>query len=73
MDEVDRSAAAEEFDRAAALARALGARPRGEQQRDTQGIIVCLDCGEPIPAARLRVLPNAVRCVECQAEHDGEA
>jgi RNA polymerase-binding transcription factor DksA len=26
----------------------------------------CLDCGAPIPPARLRVCPCAVRCVACQ-------
>jgi RNA polymerase-binding protein DksA len=27
---------------------------------------VCRDCGEAISAARLRVLPFAIRCVACQ-------
>jgi DnaK suppressor protein len=27
---------------------------------------VCRDCGEPIAAARLKVLPFATRCVRCQ-------
>lgn len=26
----------------------------------------CVDCGEPIPAARLKAVPEAIRCVECQ-------
>lgn len=26
----------------------------------------CVDCGEPIPAARLEAVPEAMRCVECQ-------
>jgi RNA polymerase-binding protein DksA len=31
---------------------------------------VCRDCGEPIPAARLKVLPFAVRCVACQGTYE---
>lgn len=30
----------------------------------------CLDCGEPIPAARLAAWPSAARCVDCQADHE---
>lgn len=26
----------------------------------------CVDCGEPIPAARLKAVPDAIRCVDCQ-------
>lgn len=32
---------------------------------------ICRDCGDPIPAARLRVLPSATRCVACQASTEG--
>lgn len=28
---------------------------------------VCRECGDPIPEARLRVVPFATRCVACQA------
>jgi len=27
----------------------------------------CLECGDPIPLARLRVQPAAARCSHCQA------
>lgn len=30
----------------------------------------CLDCGLPIPAARLAAWPSATRCVECQADQE---
>jgi DnaK suppressor protein len=30
----------------------------------------CLECGLPIPAARLAAWPTASRCVECQADHE---
>jgi len=29
---------------------------------------ICLNCGEEIPLARLRVIPFAVYCVDCQSE-----
>ena len=28
----------------------------------------CIDCGELIEAIRLRALPNAVRCIDCQKD-----
>ena len=30
----------------------------------------CIDCGEPIAPARLEVNPTAMRCAECQAQHE---
>jgi len=37
------------------------------------GGIKCEECGEQIPPSRLKVKPNATRCIDCQcgAEHDG--
>ncbi len=31
---------------------------------------VCDECGEPVPLARLRALPWAIRCVRCQEKHE---
>ena len=31
---------------------------------------MCLDCGEPIGAARLQAQPTAVRCTDCQWRHE---
>ena len=31
---------------------------------------LCEDCGQPISAERLHALPNATRCVRCQAAWD---
>ena len=31
---------------------------------------VCVDCGEPIGAARLQAQPTAVRCTDCQWRHE---
>ncbi len=34
------------------------------------GVRCCLDCEGPIPAERLNVNPDAVRCVECQTRRE---
>ncbi len=34
------------------------------------GTVVCLDCGDDIPAARIAANPAAVRCVDCQARKE---
>jgi RNA polymerase-binding transcription factor DksA len=31
---------------------------------------ICKSCEFPIPEARLKVVPNAKYCVQCQASHD---
>ncbi len=31
---------------------------------------VCIDCDEEIPMARLRALPSALRCVQCESAHE---
>ncbi len=30
----------------------------------------CLDCGEPIPSARLQQVPCASRCIRCQQHYE---
>src|SRR5262245_46641789 len=55
------------------LAAQVRLRQRQEQVRVAREALaagtygVCVDCGEPIPAARLTVVPDAVRCVPCQS------
>lgn len=34
---------------------------------------LCLYCGDPIAPARLRIIPEAVRCLPCQEESEKEA
>lgn len=51
------------------LLEAVNARRAGspeEQLRDNAGVVICKDCGEPIPRARLASIPDAVRCRDCQ-------
>lgn len=31
---------------------------------------ICIDCGKEIPAARLEAVPESVRCVEDQRQHE---
>ena len=31
---------------------------------------LCADCGIEIPLGRLRVKPEAVRCIDCQSVHE---
>jgi hypothetical protein len=33
----------------------------------------CLDCGDHISSARLKALPDAVRCVSCQRQLESQA
>jgi len=41
------------------------------RERLASGVFgMCLDCGEPIGAARLQAQPTAVRCTDCQWRHE---
>ena len=37
---------------------------------EVDGKRFCLDCEDPITQARLEANPQAVRCVDCQIDHD---
>ena len=67
-DIVDQAQHVEALERQAAISAAL--RRPAETPRMDGGVIVCLECGEPIPLARLLAVPHAVRCVACQHEED---
>jgi DnaK suppressor protein len=67
------------------LARAVGATVLELSSSTVRGIAgalrrmrsgrygTCTDCGRRIPAARLKVLPFAERCLECQSQSDLQA
>lgn len=38
------------------------------QERDEKGRVICKSCGSLIPKKRLKIIPTAVYCVECQEE-----
>lgn len=63
-DEVDRAAQEVEMFVQSSLNR-LRERINPQSRRHTTD---CEDCGEPISAERLEVLPNAARCIHCQQE-----
>lgn len=41
-----------------------------EAPLESNGQRFCLDCEDPLSQARLNANPRAVRCVECQNDHD---
>ena len=41
-----------------------------EKPEVRHGIRVCLDCDTAIIKRRLKAQPKAVRCVECQSDHE---
>jgi len=59
------------LDNAEALARVTN-RASGQGPDWIDGVPCCRECGEPIPSARLAVLPDAERCAECQADFEME-
>lgn len=67
-DDADRAQVHEERARAAAMARA--AAPALEAPFEIEGVRVCLDCFDPIHTRRLAAHPHAVRCLECQKDHE---
>lgn len=69
-DQIDEAQEIEQRDNASALVRQQEAAASTEQPFEIQGRRVCLDCFEPIPKKRLKANPNAVRCTECQTDHE---
>ena len=55
--------------RTAEAVRAVRNRPI-EAPLEVEGERVCLDCREPIAIARLNANPPAVRCIDCQTDHE---
>jgi phage/conjugal plasmid C-4 type zinc finger TraR family protein len=63
-DEADRAAEYEERHRDAAIMAARGYAAHAVPQPDDHRY--CDDCGISIPDARIRLIPWAKRCVDCQ-------
>jgi DnaK suppressor protein len=64
-DAADHAQALAEVERSDALA-ARAARMFHEEPRVVNGQRLCLDCDEPLSKKRLKFIPEAVRCVDCQ-------
>ena len=62
MDEMDRTQAANEVYEAAAIRNHFARR--GDSRISPTN--TCLDCGEKIPSARLKAMPDTERCIRCQ-------
>ena len=43
------------------------------QLRSGPGLTHCEECDAPIPEARRQAVPGVRLCVDCQAQHDGDA
>ena len=65
-DIFDRASALEQQERDASIARRTVLASAHEAPFEIEGVRVCLDCFEPIAKRRLKALPAAARCVECQ-------
>jgi phage/conjugal plasmid C-4 type zinc finger TraR family protein len=66
-DLYDQAADVEQFQRDTALA---AQRRTHNAQSDGAGSDECVNCGDTIPAARRAAVPNAARCVDCQAQKE---
>lgn len=67
-------AMADDADRAQAQAEWLEEYRRTHRRKHTLRISDdCIECGEGIDPIRLKALPHAVRCVDCQTLHEFEA
>lgn len=69
MDIIDDANESNQFHRDLAINQVLRSRA-AERPLVVGGIRYCIDCEEPIHDDRLRVKPDAVRCVDCQNAHD---
>lgn len=69
-DPIDAAADYADRHNADALARHRAPQPAAVQSIDPEGHIVCRDCDEPIPPARLAAHPHALRCIDCQEDED---
>lgn len=65
-DEADRAQA--QVDAFIAVSIAAAHRPPGPAPNIIDGVACCAECGDPIPAARLKALPGVGLCVGCAEE-----
>lgn len=70
MDDLDRAKEIEMRDRQGAIDKQLSKPDRnpGETQQFENGVVVCIDCEEPIAKQRIASYPNSIRCVSCKED-----
>lgn len=67
MDSADRAILENESFVNSALYHQRQRREKAELCHESkESVRYCIDCGKPIPAARLEAVPGALRCVKCQ-------
>lgn len=64
MDDCDLGSRHEDYFRRRAIDEARGKKDFGASRSQ------CIDCEEPIPAARRKAVPGCRRCVDCQAQFE---
>ncbi|MAK90447.1 MAG: conjugal transfer protein TraR [Oleibacter sp.] len=69
MDDIDRAADLERHQRQQALQRQKE-RSKEQPQWIEDGKVWCIDCGTEIRPERLKVKPDAARCIDCQRIHE---
>jgi DnaK suppressor protein len=62
VDVFDRAQENDQLFRELALREHFAGRVKDQEER----VMDCIDCGDEIAPARLKALPNAVRCLDCQ-------
>lgn len=71
-DELDRAQQCEEENTARALNQYRLSRPEEPEQLVVGGVVLCIDCDEPVQPARLQARPHASRCICCQQRWEQE-
>lgn len=71
-DIYDRAQEREEFNNQIAQEQHRASLTPEPEQVIAGGLVLCIDCDEPIQAARLAVKPNAARCTFCQQAYERE-
>ncbi|WP_028294273.1 TraR/DksA C4-type zinc finger protein [Oceanobacter kriegii] len=65
MSPLDEAKELEQQDRERAL-RNHAARQHEPDQWIENGVVLCIDCAEPVSIKRLAAKPAAARCIDCQ-------
>ena len=48
-------------------------RPENRIKKQDNLVKYCVDCGELIPEARLKIVPGTLRCVKCQINFESRS